>query len=183
MLHVLLPHPDSPPVAGLRVAAGAARGKAGGIALEYVVTGNIAGLLLPPPATPARADELWCHTCLEAFVAAPPSEAYAELNFAPSAAWAAYRFEGYRAGMRNADISPPRIEIERAVEKLAMRVSVAAGAFADFPADAAWRLGLAAVIEAIDGAKSYWALAHGAGKPDFHRADCFTLQLPPASRT
>lgn len=46
------------------------------------------------------------------------------------------------------------------------------------PADAPWRLGLSAVIEETSGAKSYWALAHAPGKPDFHHPDAFALDLP-----
>jgi hypothetical protein len=46
------------------------------------------------------------------------------------------------------------------------------------PSDSAWRLGLAAVIEETSGRKSYWALAHPPGKPDFHHSDCFALELP-----
>ena len=38
-------------------------------------------------------------------------------------------------------------------------------------------LGLSAVIEAMDGTKSYWALAHAPGPPDFHNRDCFTARL------
>jgi hypothetical protein len=40
------------------------------------------------------------------------------------------------------------------------------------------RLGLSAVIEAVDGAMSYWALAHPSAKPDFHHPDSFVLDLP-----
>jgi hypothetical protein len=38
-------------------------------------------------------------------------------------------------------------------------------------------LGLSAVLEETNGHKSYWALAHPPGKPDFHHADCFALEL------
>ena len=44
--------------------------------------------------------------------------------------------------------------------------------------DLPWRLGLSAVIEAEDGTKSYWALNHPPGAPDFHHKDCFALELP-----
>jgi hypothetical protein len=33
------------------------------------------------------------------------------------------------------------------------------------------------VIEETNGAKSYWALKHPPGKPDFHHADGFVLEL------
>jgi hypothetical protein len=39
-------------------------------------------------------------------------------------------------------------------------------------------IGLTAVVEEVDGTKSYWALAHAPGPPDFHNADCFTARLP-----
>ena len=41
-----------------------------------------------------------------------------------------------------------------------------------------WQLALSAVIEEIDGTKSYWALAHAPGPPDFHNRDCFIATLP-----
>jgi hypothetical protein len=34
------------------------------------------------------------------------------------------------------------------------------------------------VIEAADGGKSYWALAHPPGRPDFHHAAGFAAHLP-----
>jgi hypothetical protein len=46
------------------------------------------------------------------------------------------------------------------------------------PRDGRWRLALSAVIEETNGGKSHWALAHPAGKPDFHHADGFTYELP-----
>jgi hypothetical protein len=42
-----------------------------------------------------------------------------------------------------------------------------------------WDLALTAVIETEDSARSYWALAHPPGAPDFHDPDCFVLHLPP----
>ena len=43
--------------------------------------------------------------------------------------------------------------------------------------DPASRLFLAAVLEEADGAKSWWALAHPSGTPDFHAPDCFAARL------
>jgi hypothetical protein len=42
-----------------------------------------------------------------------------------------------------------------------------------------WQLNLSAILEEKDGSRSYWALAHPPGDPDFHDPDCFTLDLPP----
>jgi len=52
---------------------------------------------------------------------------------------------------------------------------------AGLPSDGSWRLGLAAVIEEASGRKSYWALAHPPGKPDFHHSDCFAHEIPAAN--
>ncbi len=46
----------------------------------------------------------------------------------------------------------------------------------DFAADC--EIGISAVIEETDGTKSYWALAHPPGKPDFHHPACFAATLP-----
>lgn len=40
-----------------------------------------------------------------------------------------------------------------------------------------WDIALSAVIEEKDGTKSYWALHHPPGAPDFHHPDCFALTL------
>jgi hypothetical protein len=48
------------------------------------------------------------------------------------------------------------------------------------PGDARGPLGLSVIVEDIDGNRSFWALAHPPGAPDFHHAACFTAQVPPA---
>jgi hypothetical protein len=50
----------------------------------------------------------------------------------------------------------------------------------DWPASSDWRLGLSAVIEETNGRKSYWALTHPPGQPDFHHSDCFAAELSSA---
>jgi hypothetical protein len=44
--------------------------------------------------------------------------------------------------------------------------------------DAALQLGVTAVLESVDGAISYWALAHPAPEADFHHRAGFRVQLP-----
>jgi hypothetical protein len=143
------------------------------VALRYVLCGDIRRVRLPTGAG-ARADDLWKHTCFEAFIGASGA-GYFEFNFTPSKDWAAYRFEGYRAGMRNSEIAAPCIAVagDDGVLDLAVQFTLPA-------LDEAPRLGLTAVIEGQAGEKSYWALAHPPGAPDFHHADCFALELPPA---
>jgi hypothetical protein len=179
MRHALTLHPDSRCAAVTRIEVEAARPRPGSLMLRYLVTGAIGDLRLPPIKPSGRADGLWRSTCFEAFLRAPPDEAYCELNFAPSTEWAAYRFDAYRAGMRAADdIGAPRLEFEAAGGLLSLQASLDP---AGLPGEAAWRLGLAAVIEEAGGGISYWALAHPPGRADFHRADGFILELPVVS--
>jgi len=139
------------------------------LTLRYRLTGDLSFIVYPPPATPARADNLWRNTCFEAFIGLPGG-AYIEFNLAPSRPWAAYHFDGYRDGIRPHEVTDPHIAIS-AFGGLVLTADIA------IPAEAI-RLGLSAVIEARNGTKSYWAIAHPPGHPDFHNRDCFALELP-----
>jgi hypothetical protein len=171
-------HPDSLCLAAARIEVDVARPRVGSLVLSYVVTGKISDLRLPPATAAARADELWRHTCFEAFVRPSPGEVYHEFNFAPSTQWAAYRFDSYRSGMRVvAEIGAPRIDVQLSPERYTLRAALD---LSRLPRAAPWRLGLAAVTEETTGRKSYWALAHPPGQPDFHHSDCFALEVSPA---
>lgn len=151
------------------------------LTLAYVVSGRIADLRLPPLAGPERTDELWKHTCLEAFVRPVGAGAYCEFNLAPSSQWAAYQFDDYRAGMRNAELPlVPVMTVGVTDARLELKVSLVLdrlGGFAGVP----WQLGLTAVIEEMNGLKSYWSLKHPRGRrPDFHHSDGFALEIPAA---
>ncbi|MGO9703060.1 MAG: DOMON-like domain-containing protein [Xanthobacteraceae bacterium] len=176
-------HPDSVCAAVTGVDVDVARQHDGSLSLSYVVTGKIGDLRLPPVATPERADELWRSTCFEAFVRAAPGEAYYEFNFAPSTRWAAYRFDGYRAGMRTAtEIAAPRIEVRSVPERYTLQATLDLSSVPRSGGEKGrgLRFGLSAVIEEINARKSYWALAHPPGKPDFHHANCFAHEFSPA---
>jgi hypothetical protein len=163
--------------------------------LRYTVRGEIGALFIPPHMMPARTDDLWKTTCFEVFIRDPEGAGYAEFNLSPSGQWAAYAFDGYRGGMRALDVpAPPEISVQRADDAfvlaadLALPCSGAGRSHGD--ADAAglrpspehngrrYTIALSAVIEETSGTKSYWALAHPPGAPDFHHADCFALTLP-----
>ncbi|HWI87404.1 MAG TPA: DOMON-like domain-containing protein [Sphingomonas sp.] len=142
------------------------------LGLTYSISGDLDHIAFPSTRMSARTDELWKHTCFEAFLAVEGG--YYEFNFSPSSQWAAYRFDGHRAGMRDALADDPAIMWR--LEGEAGRLS----AMLRLPADVTGRLGLSAIIEDQDGNRSFWALAHPPGKPDFHHPACFAAQLPPA---
>lgn len=159
------------------------------LVLRYRIQGDIAALLLPPDAKANRADELWLHTCFEAFVRHGRGPSYLELNAAPSTQWASYRFSDYRGEMEIAKESEAdRFKIvskaykaqllrwKREKRSYSFEVSWLIPGLRD-----AW-LNLSAVIEDQAHDKSYWAFAHPPGPPDFHHPDCFTLELPAPRR-
>jgi hypothetical protein len=181
MRQALRLHLDSRCVAATSIDVDVARPRPGYLLLDYFVAGKISDLRLPPATVSSRTDELWQHTCFEAFVRAPRRAAYYEFNFAPSTQWAAYRFGAYRDKMcKTSEVSAPSIDVRSSGELYELRASLALAGVSDLPSDAVWFLGLSAVIEETSGRKSYWALAHPPGKPDFHHADCFAYELPVA---
>ena len=170
-------HPDSSCFAVTHIEVEVARPQACNLVFTYAVSGRINDLAMPTLAAAARTDQLWRHTCFEAFIGTYQDVAYYEFNFAPSTQWAAYRFSSYRTGMRVAtEISAPGIAVESSPDRYILRASVQfnQGLLSQ---RAAWRLGISAVIEEISGNQSYWALAHQTGKADFHHSDCFTLEV------
>ena len=141
--------------------------------LSYTLYGEVSALRFPKATAPARADRLWEHTCFEAFVQPDGEGGYFEFNFSPSGEWAAYRLSSYRSGMILGEIEARVIEARAEAELYELRAMLrwAGGG----------RLGLAAIIEDQAGRKSWWALAHPPGDPDFHHPACFALELPPAA--
>lgn len=171
----LVRHPQTPPaIPDLKV----------WVSLDYaaklgpVATANIwfgvgapADRFVLPEGEPARTEDLWQTTCFEAFLRADGGETYREWNFAPSGQWAAYDFSGYRDGRSDAEVAEPYIRMEDNFTWWTL------GATISLAAETPWQLGLSAILEEQGGAKSYWALAHAEGEPDFHDPSCFAARL------
>jgi hypothetical protein len=171
-------HPDSLGVAASHIEVEVARPRADRLVLSYVVTGKISGIRMPVVVAAARGEELWQHTCFEAFVRASSGDGYYEFNFSPSTQWAAYRFGGYRSGMSvPAEVRPFAIDVQSTPDRYTLQTSLELDRLPGLPHADVWRLGLSAVIEEMGGQKSYWALAHPPGRPDFHHMDCFTHEF------
>jgi len=171
----LTPHPATPCDVVRAIEVQVRRGADGTLSLQYTLEGDVSRLRLPPPRPARRADRLWQHTCFEAFIAKVPGSAYIELNFSPSGEWAGYAFDAYRSGMAVAeDIEAPKIGVTRGDGSLSVQVSVS---LACLRGGAAARIALAAVVESSSGSLSYWAIEHPTGKPDFHHARGFALQV------
>ena len=165
----LKPHPMTPggPVSAIR--AYVERWSAERLWVRFHVEGDVGRVVWPDPSSGGRADGLWQTTCFEAFLSS--GDRYWEFNFSPSGQWAAYRFEGYRAGQADAveTAAPHPVEIGHAGAEMEALFERPEGAV---------RMAISAVIETTDGEKSYWALSHPSDKPDFHHPDSFVLELP-----
>jgi len=180
MRHVLRPHPDSRPFSVSHIEVEVARANADSLVLSYLVTGDMSDVHIASITTPTRSDGLWRHTCFEAFIRASSDDGYYEFNFAPSTQWAAYWFSSHRHGMRvAAEISEVPIEVHANADAYKLQASLRLDRLSGLPRNGVWHLGLSAVIEDTGGRKSYWALVHPPGQPDFHHADCFAYELLP----
>ena len=171
---MLAAHPHAPAPAGVSLAASLPGDEPGAFVCEFRLLAEPGRLRLPAGRGGLRTDELWRHTCFEAFLAAEGGAAYCEFNFSPAGDWAAYHFDGYRAGMRTLELAaPPRLTLQRGISGLTLKASVPlAGLFAR---GAALAVALSAVLEDERGTLSWWALRHPEGRPDFHHAAGFVL--------
>jgi hypothetical protein len=165
----LEPHPATPS-AILRSMSVRIERVSEALQVVYVLEGEMARLRIPERRAPRAAERLWEHTCCELFIGRPGESSYREFNFSPSTQWAAYEFTAYRDRPRALDVSA-RIHVEQTADSLELQASVP------------WKepgkliVGISAVIEERDGTRSYWALRHAPGKPDFHHRDAFALEL------
>ena len=174
----LLAHPNTPSEAVRLVVACAEPAGLDSLRFRYVLEADPEHVRVPPPAAHAgRADNLWAHTCFEAFVGIPQSPRYLELNFAPSGEWAAYRFESYREGMVPAVLdAAPRLALGRSGARLELQAEVSLSG-TELAGSRRLRIALSTVVEEGAGRLSYWALRHAPGRPDFHHPDSFALAL------
>lgn len=179
----LVAHPDFPSGAIDAIEITFER-RGGRLDLRFVVVGAIDdvawpgegtdGVIAAEQANEHRADELWRHSCFEAFVALAGAPGYREINLATSGHWAAYAFDDYRAGMRPAS----DVRLAEAGWRFGYRRADVSVAITLPHPEEDWACNVTAVIEAKDGSKSYWALAHPPGAPDFHDSDSFVAILP-----
>ncbi|WP_068639398.1 DOMON-like domain-containing protein [Thauera butanivorans] len=182
----LRPHPSTTPAApadsaspvGMLLATMYALPE-GGAVFEFKLDGSrLDAIRIPLEAEPGAADELWKHTCFEAFVGVQGEAGYREFNFSPSGQWAIYDFHAPRE--RNMDFradAGPSIRFERDGDTAWLEARVPAAALPVVAPGTDLDIGLAAVVERSDGKLEYWAVSHPAPQPDFHARNGFVLAL------
>ncbi|MGD9763428.1 MAG: DOMON-like domain-containing protein [Candidatus Binatia bacterium] len=175
----LLCHPSSRP-APVREIAVEVRRSVEGLSVGYRLSADPRELRVPPLGPPGMTEGLWGHTCFEVFISAGDAPAYHELNLAPSLQWAVFAFDSYRAGRMLRDPAlAPRIAVRAFGDRLELDAHIALASLSAAYGRAPLRIGLSAVVEAADGERSYWALRHVPGRPDFHHAGARALVVEP----
>ncbi|MEQ1687543.1 MAG: GIY-YIG nuclease family protein, partial [Sphingopyxis sp.] len=169
----LICHPDTPCRILETITVAMEWHDCGWATLVFRVAGHIDQIRFPSQGAGQRSDRLWEQTCFEMFSRNVGYDAYEEVNLSPSTDWASYDFLSYRNGMRNDHPAPdPEITIERSERTFILRANAVLA-----EGRGPWQIALCAVIEETDGTKSYWALRHPSGPPDFHHPDCFALRV------
>lgn len=136
---------------------------------EFRFDGRMDGIKLPSPGPSERTDNLWKTSCFEIFWQPIGGTYYREFNLSPSGRWAAYDFDSFREGMRDAPVDVIALSCSHNDGELILKASIAA----DLPAPA--QVALNAIVEHTDGGMQYWALAFPPGKPEFHSEACRQL--------
>ncbi len=170
-------HPATPAQSVRGVEAQVGWGNGGALMLTFSLEGDLARLRIPAPQPSRRADDLWQHTCFEAFIRHEGEAAYCEFNFAPSGEWAAYAFRRYRDGTPFAQDLDPRTAVRSTEGRLELDAIIRLDCLPPVHPRARLQLALSAVVEDDQGVLSYWALTHPSGRPNFHHPDAFALEL------
>lgn len=160
-MHTLMLH-QTCDLGPIRAVTADIRATATGCEAEFRLDGGVGDIVLPEPDRSLRTDDLWKTTCFEIFWQPIGGGAYREFNLSPSGRWAAYDFDGFREGMRDAPVNAIALSCAQSDAELILKVTIAA----DLPAPA--QVALNAIVEHAGGAMQYWALAFGPGKPEFH---------------
>ena len=175
---ILMRHPQTDGNAVEEIRASVSWNHGEPIAFTYALKGELSRLRIPRFRQLPKSDRLWEHTCFEAFVAVKDNPAYYEFNFAPSGEWAVCAFRRYREpATPPKEKLAPEITVRRAGDSLQLDALVWVDRWQAIEPGARLSVALSAVIEDNRGMLSYWALKHPPGKPDFHHADAFALEI------
>ena len=142
--------------------------------------GDLLAVSLPstqPSSVPMqgdRHDELWTHSCFEAFIGVPGFQQYWEFNVSPLGHWNLYSFERYRhSGSGLVEALPPSVTVRQT--RRDCRCDVVLDLRPWWPIEGMPELGLTMVLEEINGRLSYWALSHPGDAADFHDRRSFLI--------
>lgn len=145
------------------------------LVIHYHIHGPLEKILIPKLLSEkSRQDELWRHTCLEAFFSSEltASSPYFEINCSPSGNWNAYGFSSYRQGMCLANLTVELTQVEINSESAVFEICISGTCLRH-----AKHCGITSILEFNDGSKAYFALKHPGNQADFHLKDSFIISL------
>lgn len=147
------------------------------MAVDFELQGDLDHFELPTYTGGRSADRLWEHTCFEVFIAVEGQLGYHEFNVSPSGDWASYTFKGRREQIAESTLIEPMREVQRETHRLCVKLGLPLASISPMHPTASLRLGLSAILEDKQGRRSFWALHHVPGRPDFHAPEAFALRL------
>ncbi|NBP98187.1 MAG: hypothetical protein EBU51_01100, partial [Synechococcaceae bacterium WB6_3A_227] len=143
---LLLPYHRPEELIGLRLAIAAVR-KNKYLYLRYQLEGPLEELLIPEcKPLGIRNNNLWQHTCFEAFWAEVNSTTYWELNYSVNSDWNIYKFSNYRSNQVEEQYIPNFKPIHRQ-SKNSLSIGLTIELPACIAADTNLQFGFAAVLE------------------------------------
>lgn len=173
---VLEPFPGLPFPAEVRV-SGTARREGSALHLTWRLDASPGSLEISQPAArPERRRELWEETCFEFFLTSPARRGYWEFNLSPAGHWNVFRFDAYRAGMKDEtafEALPFSVSNRPGLCEVSARIDLVGLGIAAAP----WQLAIATVVAEPGGRVTYWALSHPSSQPDFHHPEAFLVRL------
>lgn len=172
----LIPFPD-PGIPDIKI-TGSVLQKGSVLTVQYAMSGTIEDILFPRlNPQPGRKDGLWLATCFEFFLAFPDQPQYWEFNLSPSGDWNAYRMDAYRqiSFQEEELIQSLHLEIKKSVDCYHLETVVDLHPL--LKAENTLLLGVASIIQTLDGHETYWALTHSSPRADFHHRESFILAL------
>ncbi len=125
-----------------------------------------------------RSFELWNHTCFEAFFKLPDGS-YFEFNFALNFAWNCYYFTSYRSSpLTEFPVNDSLIARDILLSKdKKILIAKIPQEVKDILNKNRVKCSFTAVIKDRENRTHYYALKHADGKPNFHHADSFILEI------
>src|SRR5687768_16654194 len=146
--------------------------------IQYVLDVNLETVVLPAwSAAPMRKDELWKTTCFEFFIAIKHKPQYWEFNISPSGDWNVYVMDAYRqVGMRE-ETRIKRFPFELQKESRSLSLELAINLDPIIARERRIEVGVASVIQTLNGQETHWALMHPRPEADFHLREGFVLEF------
>ncbi|UAB77128.1 hypothetical protein INR77_09835 [Erythrobacter sp. SCSIO 43205] len=141
-----------------------------GCEARFRLDGAVDRIKLPEAGPSVRTDNLWKTTCFEIFWQPIGGTSYREFNLSPSGRWAAYDFDSFREGMRDAPVDAIALSVSQGSSNGQGELVLAASIACELPTPA--QVALNAIVEHEDESLQFWALAFAPGKPEFHSEAC-----------